>query len=140
MVGMPDCLKEKKAEYLQKWRIARQQNKAAALISINSQQVSQTPASSLPTAPHTPSSAVTNTHKTGTIRTFISCYIDGPYLLLIYGLMISCCVPEDATDMAAISVGADQPPEEIIVGRKKQSGQGWYARLSEDKKEEYRKK
>ena len=53
--------------------------------------------------------------------------------------MNSCSVP-DATNLAASSVGDDHHPEDINLGHKKRSGQGWYARLSEDKKEEYRKK
>ncbi|XP_047045898.1 uncharacterized protein LOC124650409 [Lolium rigidum] len=44
------------------------------------------------------------------------------------------------TDTPASSPGTDHPAEKIIVGRKKRTGQGWYASLSEDKKEEYRKK
>jgi hypothetical protein len=46
----------------------------------------------------------------------------------------------DGTDTPASSLGTDHPAEQIIVGRKKRTGQGWYASLSEDKKEEYRKK
>lgn len=61
------------------------------------------------------------------------------HLFLIYGFMISCCV-SGGTDKPASSLVTDHPPAEIIAGGKKRSGDGWYARLSEDKKEEYRKK
>ena len=67
---------EKKAEYLQKRRMARQQQKAAAsLINVNSQQVSKTPASSMPSIQRTPLSTVTNTYKTGIVKTLRSRYI-----------------------------------------------------------------
>jgi hypothetical protein len=61
------------------------------------------------------------------------------HLFLIYGFMISCCMP-DGTDMPASSLGTNHPAEEIIVGWKKRTEQGWYGSLFEDKKEEYRKK
>ena len=86
------------------------------------------PCSALPSEQCTPLSNITNTHNNGTVinlksKLFIC-------LLLLYGFMVSCCFTD----------GTDHPPEENVVGRKKRSGQGWYGRLSEDKKEEYRKK
>ncbi|KAM0823374.1 hypothetical protein ACQ4PT_070906 [Festuca glaucescens] len=95
---------EKKAEYLQRRRIDRQQTKAAKLNSLNSENVSQSQDSSLPSVQCTPLSTVMNTHN------------------------------NDGTDMPASSLGTNHPAEEIIVERKKRTGQGWYASLSEDKK------
>jgi hypothetical protein len=66
---------EKKAEYLQKRRIARQQTKAAKLSSFNSEHVSQSHDSSLPSVQCTPLSTVMNTGNSGTIIPFRSCYV-----------------------------------------------------------------
>jgi hypothetical protein len=66
---------EKKAEYLQKRRVARQQTKAAKLSSFNSEHVSQSHDSSLPSVQCTPLSTVMNTGNSGTIIPFRSCYV-----------------------------------------------------------------
>jgi hypothetical protein len=66
---------EKKAEYLQRRRIDRQQTKAAKLNSLNSKHVSQSHDSSLPSVQCTPLSTVMNTHNNGTIIPFRSCYV-----------------------------------------------------------------
>ena len=70
---------EKREEYLEKQRVARQQKKAA-VISVDSQQVSQTNSSSLPSVLRTPLSTVTSTPINGIILTFVTYHIDGPYI------------------------------------------------------------
>ena len=57
---------EKKTEYIQRQRIARQQKKAATQSGVNCVAVSQTPAASLLTSQRTPLSNVTNTYANDT--------------------------------------------------------------------------
>jgi hypothetical protein len=81
---------EKKAEYLQRQLIARQQKKAAAKSGV---EVSQPSAASLPSSPRTPVSNVTNTHTNG--------------------LQIPCC--ESA--MGHISTSADLHGQESFLAK-----------------------
>jgi hypothetical protein len=57
---------EKKAEYIQRQRIARQQKKAAAQSGVNLKVHAPTGASDSPISQRTPLSNITNTHATGT--------------------------------------------------------------------------
>ena len=57
---------EKKTEYLQRQRIARQQKKAATRSGVNCVEVSQTSATSLRSSQRTPFSNITNTYTNGT--------------------------------------------------------------------------
>ncbi|EMS66216.1 hypothetical protein TRIUR3_00572 [Triticum urartu] len=65
---------EKRAEYNQKRRMARAHKKAASVISINPEEVSQTPASSSPDVPRPPLSNIANSNTTAAT----SAYTDHP--------------------------------------------------------------
>ncbi|VAH27394.1 unnamed protein product [Triticum turgidum subsp. durum] len=65
---------EKRAEYNQKRRMARAHKKAASVISINPEDVSQTPASSSPDVPRPPLSNIANSNTTAAT----SAYTDHP--------------------------------------------------------------
>ena len=64
---------EKRAEYNQKWRMARAHKKVAYVISINPKEVSQTHASSSPDVPRTPLSNIANSNTTGSFFIFTCC-------------------------------------------------------------------
>lgn len=103
-IGMPE------RQMRRKRRTAHAEKKAAALIIVNREQVSQTHASSSLDVQRTPLSNITNTHINGVLCT------------------------------AATSVSVEHRSEDIDVVSKKRSGPGWYAHLSDEKKAEHLKK
>ena len=85
---------EKRAEYNQKWRMARAHKKVAYVISINPKEVSQTHASSSPDVPRTPLSNIANSNTTGSFFIFTCCNfnilttISIFYATLLYQLLV----------------------------------------------------
>ena len=68
---------EKKAEYLQRQRIARQKKKAATSADVNYVQLSQISVTPLTGPQRTPLSNITNTHTNGTYTCFVSFWENG---------------------------------------------------------------
>ena len=68
---------EKKAEYLQRQRIARQKKKAATSVDVNCVQLSQISVAPLTGSQRTPLSDITNTHTNGTYTCSVSFWKNG---------------------------------------------------------------